>query len=315
MPTWFASQTNANINAANMWNAAPDGSGAWLTWPPASGDILVANGNLIRINVNTTVAELQNDTRGGATAGGQFQFNTNGVSMTANAYSSIAQGGISIVRVTLTSGTVFYVGNLYGGAETNARCMYMSNGIAATVNITGNLYPGSGAGAWAINAAGTHSGTINVTGTVYGNNTAYVAGVRMESTSTGTLNVTGNAIAQTGDAIVNAGGATVSVSGYAQASTTIQAMNNTGQGVLTVGETRSASNGRGAVLGAFRFASTTTANSMPVIAGSQRTLSVLNVAALVPAVEDVRAGLVYGDGAYTGTLALNRKRQTMAGRF
>jgi hypothetical protein len=44
-------------------------------------------------------------------------------------------------------------------------------------------------------------------------------------------------------------------------------------------------------------------------------MTVLDVAAIVPAESDVRKGLVYGDGAYTGTLQLGRNRTSMAGRF
>jgi hypothetical protein len=83
-----------------------------------------------------------------------------------------------------------------------------------------------------------------------------------------------------------------------------------------VGETRSASNGRPAVAGAFRYASTTAAKSMPYTASEgQISMTVLDVAAIVPAESDVRKGLIYGDGAYTGTLPLGRNRTSMAGRF
>jgi hypothetical protein len=44
-------------------------------------------------------------------------------------------------------------------------------------------------------------------------------------------------------------------------------------------------------------------------------MTVLDVAAIVPAESDVRKGLIYGDGAYTGTLPLGRNRTSMAGRF
>lgn len=316
MPTWFARQNSANISAANVWNSAADGSGAWLTWPPAVGDILVANGNIINVNVSTAVAELQNDTRSGATSGGQFRLNTTGVSLTANAYNS-AGNGVGIVRVTLVSGTVSFVGNMYGGTAASSVGMLLGAGIGATLNFTGNVYTLGGAGAYGINPQIGHTGAINITGNVYGADVANTSTFFHQST--GPVTITGNVFA--GNAATSYGlrvigtGSNAEVSGYVQASTLSSGAINDGQGILTVGETRSASNGRGAVLGAFRFASATAAKSMPIIAGTQQTLSVLDVAALVPAVEDVRSNVIYGDGAYTGTLALQRKRQSMAGRF
>jgi hypothetical protein len=115
--------------------------------------------------------------------------------------------------------------------------------------------------------------------------------------------------------INNAAAGTLTLSGYAQASTGFAGANNAAQGILQVGETRSASNGRGAVTGAFRYASATAAKTMPYTPDGQISMTVLNVAALVPAESDVRSTVVYGDGAYTGALPLGRSRTSMAGRF
>lgn len=280
MAVWFAT-ANGTIDSAGRWNSLPNGTGTTLTWPPASNDVLMLNGLSVTINVNTTVAEIRNDTANGATAGGSFTLN-NGIAITANGYMGSSGSGLILFS-------------------------------AATGTITGDYYGGTGNGSNAILASGT--GTLTVTGTLYGgasgtNN----AGIR--NSGTGTVNITGNAIATDANMGVRlSAGGTVTISGYVQASLTGAGATSEAQGVLQVGETRSASNGRGAVTGAFRFASTTAAKSLPIIAGTQKTLSVLNVAALVPAVEDVRAGVVYGDGAYTGTLPLQRKRPSMAGRF
>ena len=318
MATWFARQNNVNINAANVWNSEANGSGSWLTWPAASGDILVCNGNIINVNVSTNLGsgELQNDTRSGATSGGQFRLNTTGVSLTANAF-NIGGNSSGIVRVTLVSGTVYFVGNLYGSSVGNAPGMLIGVGIGATLNFTGNIYAGDGAGAYGINPQSAHTGAVNITGNVYGSDAGQTAGFFHQST--GVVTITGNvfggnAINSNGVKVANTGTG-MTITGYSQASTVSAGAQNDAQGVLTIGETRSASNGRGAVLGAFRFASATAAVSKPIIAGIQQTLSVLDVAALVPAEADVRAGVTYGDGAYTGTLPPNRKRISMAGRF
>lgn len=314
-----------------MWNSNPAGSGTVLTWPPASGDVLVANGKTITINVNTNLGptgELRHDTTGGATAGGQFNY-ASGVSVTANAYGGASGQCVSSVFPG------FFVGNVYAGTGAFALVVQHTTG---TFTITGHAIASSGADALyaipqgsgailnftgsATGSSGTTSrgiyfnglGTINMVGTATGGSSANSAGVRCQST--GAINVTGDVIAGSGSpgAYNNTTG-TITISGYALASTNQPGVQNVGTGVLSVGETRSASNGRGAILGAFRYASATAAKSLQIIAGSQQTLSVLDVAALAPAIENVRSGLVYGDGAYTGTLALQRKRTTMAGRF
>lgn len=281
MAVWFAT-TNGTINSVGRWNSLPNGTGTTLTWPAAADDVLMANGRTVTINVDTVVAEVRTDTANGATVGGTFNL-INGVSLTANVYMGTSGTGC----ITFSAASGFLIGNLYGGPGSGSSAVFITG--TGTLNVTGNAYSGP-------------SGSNNCHG--------------IRNTSTGTVTLTGNAISLGGGTgVANEGTGSITVSGYAEASTAVSGANNTAQGTLTVSETRSASNGRGAVTGAFRFASATAAKSLPIIAGSQRTLSVLDVAALVPAVEDVRAGVVYGDGAYTGTLALQRKRITMAGRF
>jgi hypothetical protein len=285
-----------------MWNSAPNGSGTVLTWPPAADDRLVANGKVVFLNVNVTVASIHTDTTGGATTGGQFHYNMAGVTLTANITGHTAPG--IVIRVILASGTVNFVGTLEGGAGTG---IYITSGANATVNITGNLGTKN-----ALYIDGTSATQVNIVGDIANvTNTC----VDLRSTGATSVTVTGNAIAGSGLALTNAQSGTVTVSGYAQASGTHAAINNVAQGILQVGETRSASNGRGAVTGAFRFASATAAKTMPYTPDGQISMTVLDVAAIVPAESDVRKGLVYGDGAYTGTLPLGRSRISMAGRF
>lgn len=354
MAVWFARQT-ANINAANVWNAAANGSGAWLTWPPASGDVLMANGFTLTVNADVLLGaagELRNDSANGATAGGQFTVASTRT-ITGNIYAGDA--GNRCLQIS-TGGNVTLAGNAYGGTAVNAFAIQ----IAAALTMTGNAYGGT-----AINTSGiyTTSGTLTFTGTGYGGSvghglhisgttTVTIAGDMVGGTSTnanglfnGTtppITMTGNAVAGTvaagvsnaiagatttitGNAIAGAGSAafgvtnpstgTVTVSGYAQASPSAAAISNALQGIVTVGETRSASNGRGAVVGAFRYASATAAKTMPYTPDGQISMTVLDVAAIVPAETDVRQTVVYGDGAYTGTLPLGRNRASMAGRF
>jgi hypothetical protein len=329
--TWYAQATNTNINAANMWNSLPAGGGTVLPWPPAVGDVLVANGKTVTVNVSTIVTEVRNGTTGGATSGGVFRLAAS-VSLTANVYCEAGTECVSTI-----SGTAYIVGNCYGGNGAGQRGA-VTAGSGHALIITGNAYGGTGSDAHGIGVAtsgttsitltgnaygaggdgvnaGTNATSVTITGGVYGSSTAGTRhGVRNQGT--GTVTVTGNAEAgSTAAGASNTSTGTLTISGYAQASTTQPAVSNSAQGSVTVGETRSASNGLGAVTGAFRFASATAAKTMPYTPDGQISMTVLDVAAIVPAESDVRKGLVYGDGAYTGTLQLGRNRTSMTGRF
>lgn len=301
MATWYARQT-ANINAANVWNAAPDGSGAWLTWPPAASDVLLANNFTVTVNVSTTVAEVRNDNTGGATAGGSFTL-ANGAVLMGNVYSGTA--GTRCVTLTGTNSATI-VGQIQSGATT---AVDMTS--SGTLTVTGNVTGGTAANARGINQA-TAAGTITITGDVTGGTNSSAVGVN--SAIAGTITLTGNSIGATAIGLSNTVGGSASISGYVQASATAAGANNTAQGTFTVGETRSASNGRPAVTGAFRYASATAAKDTAYTQdGTQIVLS--PTASIVPAVETVRKGVTYGDGAYTGTLDLGKRNTSMAGRF
>ena len=308
MATWFAT-AGGNINTAGRWNSAPDGSGDTLTWPPDPADILVTNSRGITVNVATTVAQLRADDFGGATATGTYTL-VPGATLTGTLYA----GRSTYSLYYAGTGTVTFVGDIYGDTSgVTANTYVVWNNAGGTINITGNLYA-SQTNSNGRGVTNRSTGTINITGNVYSGLAGNQYGVIQDGV--GAINVTGNVISLgTYGAVCNNAAGAIHISGYAQASNTQSAVINGSTGIVEVGETRSAVNGRGAVLGAFRYASATAAVSKPIIAGTQKTLSVLDVAALVPAVEDVRAGVTYGDGAYTGTLPLNRKRLSMAGRF
>lgn len=167
MATWFAKKT-ANIDAENVWNSAANDSGSWLTWPPASGDVLIANGFTITVNVSVDLGatgEVRNDTTGGATTGGRFALSPD---------------------VTLTA-------NVYAGATTIAQgCVGLVNGNAT---IVGDVYPG--AACHGVRNAPTGTGALTIIGTAYGNDygpgstgiTAGIYGAVNASTTTGTLRV------------------------------------------------------------------------------------------------------------------------------
>ena len=324
MATWFA-QFNNNINTANMWNSVPAGGGTVLTWPPATNDILVANNRTVTINVNTHVAQVRNDTTGGATSGGSFTLSTAGASLTANITGGGAGGTTGgCVRVGNTTGTVYIVGTIRGSDTTNNRFGVSCTGNG-TLQVTGSI--NSGAASSGLNVTSGNR-TLNITGDITSASalTSDHSGIRLAAAGAPSLTVTGNATGGTGTSAIFCGDVpkAVALTGYAQGGSSAFSLgaaiyDETILGDTVVGSTRSGSDGTPGVYGPYRYASATLATDIAWIAGTQKTLSVLDVAALVPAEADVRAGVVYGDGAYAGEYAVSvsggRKVTTMAGRF
>ena len=185
MATYYA-RKSGNINAADIWSTTPTGTVADVFSSFTSSDILVANSFTIAININTTVAELHNDTTGGATNGGTYNLN-NGITLT----SSIINGGSATVVNYSATGTSTIIGTInarLGGSS----CVICSG--SGTLNIIGNIYGASTSGANAINLMSSNSMTINITGNIYGG-LANGEGVRNSgSLSTQIINVIGNVI-------------------------------------------------------------------------------------------------------------------------
>lgn len=321
MAVWFARKSSVNINAANVWNSAADGSGSWLTWPPANNDVLMANGyTSIVFNVNASVAQIRTDTANGAAAGGSFQYTTSGVSVTGTLY---AGSSVNYAVYIGNGGTYYWVGDVYAGSGSSWRGIMIDAG-SVTLHVTGNVYGGSGSNAHAIDVVragstcnltgtatggtgaaacgifNTNTGTVNLTGTATGGAGPTADGAR--NFSTGTVTVIGNAIAATAAGLRNGAGGTSTVTGYTQASATESGAINAAQGILEVGETRSASNGFGAVTGAFRYASASALIHKPIAADGS-TLTMKPVSAFTLPVEaTVRNGVSYGADK-VGTLA------------
>ena len=108
MAVYYA-QATANINAANVWNTAANGSGTYITHGDlVSGDVLMANNRTITVNVDTNLGgtgQVRNDTTGGATAGGFFDLAA-GITLTANAYGGGT--GSQCVRFKVVSPNIAY---------------------------------------------------------------------------------------------------------------------------------------------------------------------------------------------------------------
>jgi len=181
MTTYYAQNSSANIDSANMWNTAADGSGSALTWANlAAGDILNANGKTaIAINVDFTCGRIETD----ATLGGAFTIAA-GRTITCD----ISAGSSTCVTIVSGSGLDKFIGNITGGNAANIRGLYR-NTAAVSVVITGNVTGGSASGAAGFYNAS--AGTMAITGDITAGSALNAYSI---NTSAGTITVTGNII-------------------------------------------------------------------------------------------------------------------------
>lgn len=160
MANYYCQNSSSNIDAANNWNDVPAGGGNVLTWPPASGDNLYANGKTnITINVDFNIGTGRLSTEAGpapGTVGGTFITSANRV-LTCHIYAGSTYG------VTVGGDTTFSItGDIFGGGSTNAGGITV--GSTSTVTHTGNATGGTGTqapGIWnGSSSTGTTSGTV-----------------------------------------------------------------------------------------------------------------------------------------------------------
>jgi hypothetical protein len=335
MATWFAQNSNVNIDSVNQWNSAANGSGSWLTWASlGASDVLVANGKTsITINVSFTCATITTAAAGG-TAGGGFLLAA-GVTVT----SSVVSGTTTCIVRSASGATSYIVGNVTGGAGSTT--YGISNTSTASVNVTGNLTGGSGTNAWAgnVNSGGQLNVTGNVTGgasgtanrgigvsgssfvTVTGNVSAGSAG----DTSSGiviqnnsTVAITGNVSASGGGVGIEIGGAItipIVIVGTIQSSTTFPAIysGTANAFVCQSGNISTLQNGRD-VCGYITYRihpsspaehQLRTYNTTTFADLGSRSLYTGGINVGHPAIVDVRSGTTFGAASeYTGTLAV-----------
>jgi len=266
---------NANNIRAITWSSAGT---LTVTGDPQGG----ATGSAAAVANNHTsgvVNIVGNPTGANATASLAV---TNLLAGTLNVTGNCTGGNFAgSVGVSATAGVVNIVGDCTGGNSTNA---YGCSNTISTVNITGNV---NGGGTTSYGAYQTGAGTINISGTATGAETGASGAL---NNATGTINLKrakGNSYGPTGAA---------TVTGYG-------AVNNNVAGVLIVEEVEYGPNGMVPTLGVTFFKDVVTNKCLTRnLARDIKTLSDPNdTAGLVPAEEDVRAGVVYAGGVNTGT--------------
>jgi hypothetical protein len=151
--------TNGNWSAGATWNTGV---------VPTSADDVFTNGFTVNMDVNATVISLRNTASAPIVAGGSFNFNTAGVTVSATSTSAaLSAGATNLITVTATTGTV----TLSLGSSVTAPAVSSSQLINYTgscnFNVSGiNFNAAVGVVAYCINK--TSNGTITITGNVNG---------------------------------------------------------------------------------------------------------------------------------------------------
>lgn len=289
MATWFARQSSVDINASNVWNAAADGSGAWLTWASlGASDVLVANGCTgIQINVDFTCDTITNASTYGGTAGGQFAVSTVAADRTITADIVGQNTGTAdmrgCVKATLSGAyTLTIDGDVTGGGIANARGMTIA-GANGKLTVTGTVTGGTHTGAQGIYVWSDTTNTTlnNVTGGTTGEGTA-AYGMQEQQSIAGIINLTG-----------------IASSPYRCA----QAINTGGYVVMKPGASLVSDNAHWMFPISGRIKWETTDSGIPITlydaAGDPHVLKVPDY----PAEADVESGVDYDYENYTGTLS------------
>lgn len=310
---------NGNFNDPATWSTTAAGSPG--ASPPAAGDNAIANTRTVTLTTNASCDSITNGTNYGGTAGGGFVL-PDGVTLNAAIISGTATGVSCVIYSGATSAAI--IGSVTGGNGTTS--IGVTNAGSGTLNITnsaahtGRAISNTSSGAIVITGNGTATGsggsvplitnsangTITVIGSVTGGSGGASHGV--SNTSNGAVNVTGSV---TGGAISNAYGIYNSSTGTVTVNGTITA---------TIAPAIFSSTATVRASGNFIYSSDGTIpisapklilNSTPTAAKTRYALNgsgtfvdmfTADNPGLAPAVNDVRAGIMYGSA--TGTLAV-----------
>lgn len=296
MATWYACNSSVNIDSANLWNSAADGSGSWLTWASlGDADVLIMNGNTgIVINSDITCAELKATYYvSGVTDGGGCVV-SEAHTITANLR---AATNTHLIQTSGTGYTLTIIGNCVGSG-TGTGCAVLVNS-ACTVDITGNVSTGNGRPGLRNASTGTTTINGNVTGSSY--NDRFGA----ENTSTGTLNINGNCTggsAAGSYAVRNTSTGTVNISGTVQPGSALnsQAVGNTSTGVVKITGIIINTKSSQAISGPFIY---NPSDATKYIQNSYDTSDNSYKYAKEPAATDIKKDVVVGTvtGTYEGT--------------
>jgi hypothetical protein len=151
--------TNGNWSAGATWNTGV---------VPTSADDVFTNGFTVNMDVNATVISLRNTASAPIVAGGSFNFNTAGVTVSATSTSAaLSAGATNLITVTATTGTVtLSLGSAVTSSLSSNTQIFSYTG-ACNFTLNGVRYTaGSSSNSFCINKSST--GIITITGDLIG---------------------------------------------------------------------------------------------------------------------------------------------------
>jgi len=176
--------------ANGNWSA----SGTWTSGIiPGSGDIVVANGKTITVNVNSACIEFRNDTTGGAVAGGILNLADN-VIFSGNIIANGANGAIMAYTSTLGNSSTI-VGNLLSINSLSSNNSFAAGG-PGTLNIFGSL-SGSIAGAGYIFFS-NNIANLNIVGSLINTSAGNISYHLLCTYTSGNMSIVGNIVGGAG---------------------------------------------------------------------------------------------------------------------
>lgn len=228
--------------------------------------------------------------------------------------------GLPFYVGVLGGGTLNVIGDLIGvtrGNNSGRDIINVATAAGATINVTGNLIGGTNTGAFSGTGRGIVSSvscTINVTGNLTGGNYNSHSNslALIETTAIITVTINGNVTAGSGGpafGISNNSVVTINGNLFATVSSPALIVSVTGATITINGSLTNASNGIMAYQGYKLFTSTTAARAWNFTKSDATARPLLDASQIIvggsyPAVGDVRNGLSYGAGLYTGTCVL-----------
>lgn len=295
---------------ANRYAVATGNWSNTATWDggtlPGAGDVVRPNGFTVTIDQSITVGELTDDALAPAVQGGSFVLSASNITLTCNI---MKRGSLSTVllQVNNPANNTTIIGNIEAFVSLNCANI-ASTGIT---NIIGNVTSRTGNqnAVITLNLSAT-SGTVNITGNVISLGTSPSnSGATVMLTGNMTVNMSGTI---SGGSVGVAGGAAfvnLSAAGIltgnitAIAGTLTPAIWNSSLNNNIVINSATFADGVSPIRGAVRF--TTVSPTVTVILSTLSTLTLTDPSATNPPAEaDVRDGVIYGGGAYEGTLVV-----------
>jgi len=315
--TGSSSSPGLNFGSPGTFNFATSGSpGVVLGGTSSNNGATGINCGTSNSTINIFASSIRSNTSGGGAMGINFFGANQTVTINATNIGSATAQGTSVGASGANAAHTYTVSNnIQGGTLGNSSGIFINSSGTYNIAVAGNIIGGAGSSAAGLsnNNIGTVNITANFTNTIastIGNNAS------VSNAGSGTVNITGIATAgNVQNTIINASTGIVRVTkvrgnGFGVGSTginNVHALVSSAAGSLSyVEEIEFGSLGNTPVSGPIRFiALASNACVVTTTTGTPKTLvDTAATSGVLPAVTDVRSGVVYSSGNLTGTCAV-----------